>query len=61
VREIVEHPCTQKFLRGDQAHYPPEDPIYCLQVDLFDFALVASLEDGQLVARRTDLLPGVAP
>ena len=61
LQEIVEHPCTQKFLRGDQAHYPAQDPIYCLQTDLFDFALVAGLEDGRLVARRMAAAPGRAP
>jgi 2-phosphosulfolactate phosphatase len=52
LQEIVEHESTQKFLRGDHPHFPPEDPIYCLQRDLFDFVIVASLESGQLVARR---------
>lgn len=48
---ILAHDCTLKFLRGDQAHLPPSDPILCLQRDLFDFALVASRERGKLVAR----------
>jgi 2-phosphosulfolactate phosphatase len=55
LQRVVEHECTQKFLRGDQPHYPPDDPVYCLQRDLFDFVLVATLEDGQLVARRLDV------
>jgi len=55
LRQIVEHECTQKFLRGDQAHYPPADPVYCLQRDLFAFALVAKLEADLLVARRSDV------
>jgi 2-phosphosulfolactate phosphatase len=54
LRRIVEHECTQKFLRGDEDHFPPTDPLYCLQRDLFDFVIVAALEDGQLVARRVD-------
>ncbi len=54
LRRVVEHECTQKFLRGDQAHFPQTDPFYCLQRDLFDFVLVAAQEDGQLVARRID-------
>jgi 2-phosphosulfolactate phosphatase len=54
LRRVVEHECTQKFLRGDQPHFPPTDPLYCLQRDVFDFVLVAAQEDGQLVARRTD-------
>lgn len=55
LQRVVEHECTQKFLRGDQAHYPPADAIYCLQRDLFDFVLAATLEGGQLVARRLDV------
>jgi 2-phosphosulfolactate phosphatase len=55
LQRIVEHECTQKFLRADRAHFPPADPVYCLQRDLFDFVLVATLEDGQLVARRVDV------
>lgn len=53
LQRVVNHECTQKFLRGDQAHYPASDPIYCLQRDLFDFVLVATLENGWLVARAT--------
>jgi len=55
LRRVVEHECTQKFLRGDQPHFPPTDPLYCLQRDVFDFVLVAAQEDGQLVARRIDV------
>jgi 2-phosphosulfolactate phosphatase len=55
LRRIVEHDCTQKFLRADRAHFPPADPVYCLQRDLFDFVLAATLEDGQLLTRRVDV------
>jgi len=55
LRRIVEHECTQKFLRGDREHFPPGDPIYCLQRDLFDFVAVAALEGENLVARRIDI------
>jgi 2-phosphosulfolactate phosphatase len=55
LRRVVEHECTQKFLRGDQAHFPPTDPLYCLQRDLFDFVIVATRENGLLVARRVDV------
>lgn len=56
LHEIVAHECAQKFLRGDQEHWPPADPVLCLQRDLFDFVLVASQEDGHLVARRVDVM-----
>lgn len=55
LQQIVEHECTQKFLRGDRAHFPPADPVYCLQRDLFDFCLTARLEEGLLIARRIDV------
>ncbi|MFN2290492.1 MAG: 2-phosphosulfolactate phosphatase [Anaerolineae bacterium] len=60
LQRIIQHEATQKFLRGDQAHYPPADPILCLQRDLFDFALVANFENGRLVARRAETPPGRA-
>jgi len=51
LQAIVQHECAQRFLRGDQDHFPPEDPVYCLQRDVFDFVLLATQEDGQLIAR----------
>jgi 2-phosphosulfolactate phosphatase len=57
LQRIVDEEATQKFLRGKQAHYPQEDPLYCLQRDLFDFVLVATSEEGRLVARRVDVDP----
>jgi 2-phosphosulfolactate phosphatase len=55
LRKVVEHECTQKFLRGDEAHFPPTDPLYCLQRDLFDFVIVATQESGSLIAQRIDV------
>lgn len=55
LRRVMSHEATQKFLRADQPHYPPADPVYCLQRDLFDFVLVASQEEGRLIARRVDV------
>ncbi len=48
---IVQHECTLKFLRGDRPHFPPADPLYCLQRDLLDFVIVACPEQGYLVGR----------
>jgi 2-phosphosulfolactate phosphatase len=55
LRRVVDHECTRKFLRGDQDHYPAADVLYCLQPDLFDFVLSATVEHGLLVARRIDV------
>jgi 2-phosphosulfolactate phosphatase len=48
--EILSNDSAQKFLRGDQPHYPREDPALCLQRDLFDFALRAERRDGTIEA-----------
>jgi hypothetical protein len=60
LQRVVQHECTRKFLRGDQDHFPPADPIFCLQRDLFDFVLRATLEDGLLTARREQPSTGPA-
>lgn len=39
LREIVFHESTQKFLRRDTTYFPSEDPILCLQRDIYDFVL----------------------
>jgi 2-phosphosulfolactate phosphatase len=51
LRRIVGDEATAKFERGDQPHYPPQDPIYCLQRDLLHFAVLLEQEDRWLVAR----------
>jgi 2-phosphosulfolactate phosphatase len=54
LREILFSETTRKFLRGDKAHYPPEDPALCLQRDLFDFVLKAERHARRVVVRRAD-------
>jgi 2-phosphosulfolactate phosphatase len=46
VDHIASHEASQKFLRGDRSYLPREDPIFCLQRDLFDFALLAEDKNG---------------
>jgi 2-phosphosulfolactate phosphatase len=54
--EILGHETAQKFLRGDKAYLPREDPAICLQRDLFDFALQARRSGNLVVA--TAISPG---
>ena len=54
LRDIVFQPTAQKFITGGKPYLPREDPLFCLQRDLFDFALVARKEDGLLVAVKVD-------
>ena len=46
LRDIIFNETAQKFLRGDRIYLPSEDPLFCLQKDLFNFVLVAVKEDG---------------
>ncbi len=63
VIEIVGHETAQKFLRGDKAYLPKEDPLLCLQRDLFDFALEARAGADGVEAVRVypDPAPNPAP
>ena len=37
--EILSHESAQKFLRGDKGHFPATDVTWCLQRDIFPFAM----------------------
>jgi 2-phosphosulfolactate phosphatase len=52
LQTILAHETAQKFLRGDKPWLPREDPVYCLQRDLYDFALRAERRDGRIEAVR---------
>jgi 2-phosphosulfolactate phosphatase len=43
---IIFDETAQKFIRGDRMYLPREDPLLCLQRDLFEFVLVAGKEEG---------------
>ena len=55
LREIIFQETTQKFLRGDKAHFPAEDPILCLQRDIYDFAIQVTREGDRVVVRRENI------
>jgi Phosphosulfolactate phosphohydrolase and related enzymes len=48
--EILAHETARKFLRGDKPYLPADDPAYCLQRDLFAFALRAVAIEGRVTA-----------
>jgi len=41
IRKILAHESAKKFLRGDKAHFPPADVAWCLQRNVFPFAMEA--------------------
>jgi 2-phosphosulfolactate phosphatase len=55
LREIVFHESTQKFLRGDVAYFPAEDPILCLQRDIYNFVLRVGREKNLVVVEKIDM------
>jgi 2-phosphosulfolactate phosphatase len=55
LKRILYHPVAQKFLQGDTPYLPREDPVFCLQRDLFDFVLkVRKDADGLIRVSRED-------
>jgi 2-phosphosulfolactate phosphatase len=49
LRNAVFQPTAQKFIKGAKKYLPREDPIFCLQRDLFDFVLIAKKKRDELV------------
>jgi 2-phosphosulfolactate phosphatase len=50
--EIVSNETAQRFLRADNPHFPAEDPILCLQRDVYDFALRVEREQQLVVVHK---------
>ena len=46
--DVVLQPTAQKFISGAKEYLPREDPIFCLQRDLFDFVLKVKREGDRL-------------
>ena len=53
--EILAHDTTRKFHDAEQPLFPAEDPVLCLQRDMFDFALQAYREGELVTVRKIDL------
>jgi len=51
-KEIVFQSTAQKFIQGTKPYLPKEDPIFCLQRDLFDIVLTVRREGDLLEVLR---------
>ncbi|MGD8725180.1 MAG: hypothetical protein PVG00_14665, partial [Desulfobacterales bacterium] len=51
--EILSNETAQRFLRADNPHFPAEDPILCLQRDVYDFALRVKRENQLVLVKKT--------
>jgi 2-phosphosulfolactate phosphatase len=49
LKEVIFQPTAQKFIQGKKEYLPKEDPIFCLQQDLFDFVLGVKRENDFMV------------
>ncbi len=52
LKEILFQPTAQKFIFSKKEYLPREDPIFCLQRDLFDFVLTIKMEDQYTVVLK---------
>ena len=52
LNEIFSSETAQRFLRADNPHFPAEDPILCLQRDVYDFALRVEREQQLVVVHK---------
>ncbi len=50
IKEVLFQPTAQKFIMGEKPYLPREDPVFCLNRDLFDFVLTAQRINGQIRA-----------
>ena len=55
-KEIVFHSSAQKFIQGTKDYLPREDPIFCLQRDLFDFVLLARKDQYAITVHKREVL-----
>jgi 2-phosphosulfolactate phosphatase len=53
--EILFNKMTQKFFDPTKPDFPPEDPILCLQSDIYDFVLKAMNEDNLVVIHQIEI------
>jgi 2-phosphosulfolactate phosphatase len=52
LKNILFQPTAQKFIQGKKPYLPREDPVLCLQRDLFDFVLTVRRQGEELVVVR---------
>jgi len=55
LNEILSNETARRFLRADQPDFPVEDPVLCLQRDVYDFALRAERDRDRVVVRKIEM------
>ena len=55
MREIVFNETAQRFLGVDQPKFPPEDPVLCLQRNVYGYALAVRREKNTVTVKKTEM------
>ncbi len=55
MREIVFNKTAQRFLSADEPRFPSEDPVLCLQRDVYGYALQVRRENTSVIIRKTEI------
>ena len=56
MKEIIFNLTAQRFLSPDQPKFPPEDPVLCLQRDVYGYALTVHRENNAVLIHRTKMI-----
>ncbi len=54
MREIVFSQNARRFLSADEPKFPPEDPVLCLQRDVYDYCLGVKQENNEVIIRKVE-------
>ena len=52
MREIVFNQTAQRFLSPDEPKFPPEDPVLCLQRDVYGYALGVRCKNNAVIVKK---------
>jgi 2-phosphosulfolactate phosphatase len=55
IKEILFNQTTQRFFDPENPHFPPEDPIICLQLNVHNFVLRAERDGDRVVVNKIDV------
>ena len=55
MREIVFNETAQRFLGAGQPEFPPEDPVLCLQRNVYGYALAVRREKNTVVVQKAEM------
>ena len=55
MQEIVFSHNTRRFLSADEPNFPPEDPVLCLQRNVYDYCLAVTSENNEVIIKKADV------